>query len=290
MQESGFATNRPNGSTSREETPMRTRYILAIIIAAISGQVTHAQFGSGVVFDPTQSGHAIQQIAQGNELYTTTVTTTRNVIAAYNLAQRMASLPRELYTSYSNLGRQQWIILTRPANTYGNSAGWIEAAMTGRGAPAASQASSIPFIGRMPGYSSLSSQGQQAIAAQGATVDLADAIDASSLETVGTIHAHAAQREADISQLEAATHSTDPTEHTEMATLQRINQALLIELRTQQESNQILQGQALQQMVGQKLQQDNLKALFQTGNAYQQNFNSLTPQQTSEGTRWAFHY
>ena len=29
----------------------------------------------------------------------------RNVIAAYNLAQRMASLPQTLYTSYSNLGR-----------------------------------------------------------------------------------------------------------------------------------------------------------------------------------------
>ena len=44
-------------------------------------------------------------------------------------------------------------------------------------------------------------------------------------------------------------------------------------MRTQQETNQILQGQALQQIVGQKVQQDNLKSLFQTGNGYQQNFN-----------------
>ena len=129
-------------------------------------------FGSGIVFDPTQSGHAIQQIAQGNQLYTTTVQTTRNVIAAYNLAQRMASLPRELYTSYSNLGRQEWIVLTRPANTYGNSVAWINAATTGYGASIANQVSSIPLIGRISGYSSLSTQGQQAIAAQGATVDL----------------------------------------------------------------------------------------------------------------------
>ena len=42
--------------------------------------------------------------------------------------------------------------------------------------------------------------------------------------------------------------------------MQRINQALLIELRTQQETNQMLQMQALQQMVGQKVQQDNLKS------------------------------
>ena len=222
------------------------------VILAVSTQVVCAQiFGSGIVFDPTQSGHAIQPIAQGNQLYTTTVQTTRNVIAAYNLAQRMASLPRELYTSYRNLGRQEWIILTRPANTYGNSLSWINAAMTGLNAPAANQASTFPHTSQIPGYSSLSTQGQQAIAAQGATVDLS-AVNVSNLQTVGTIRANAAQREADITQLEAATHSADPAQHTEMATLQRINQALLIELRTQQETNQILQGQALQEIVGQK--------------------------------------
>jgi len=267
----------------------RNALVAAIVIAA-TVPLARAQFGSGIVFDPTQSGHAIQQIAQSNQLYTTTVTTTRNVIAAYNLAQRMASLPQTLYSSYSNLGRQQWIILTRPANTYGNSLPWINAATTGYGASAANQTSSLPRTGQITGYSSLSPQGQQAISAQGATVDLSDAVNTSNLQTVGTIRANAAQREADISQLEAETHSSDPAQHTEMATLQRINQALLIELRSQQETNQILQGQALQQIVGQKVQQDNLKALFQTGNTYQQNFNYITPQQSSTGTQWAFHY
>jgi hypothetical protein len=269
---------------------MSCKIIVAAIMIVATTPLCRAQFGSGIVFDPTQSGHALQQIAQGNQLYTTTVTTTRNVIAAYNLAQRMASLPQSVYSSYSNLGRQQWIILTRPANTYGNSLPWINAAATGYGASAANQTSSLPHTGQIAGYSSLSQQGQQAISAQGATVDLSDAVNASNLQTVGTIRANAAQREADISQLEAATHSTDPAQHTEMATLQRISQALLIELRSQQETNQILQGQALQQIVGQKIQQDNLKALFQTGNSYQQNFNYLAPQQTDAGTQWAFHY
>ena len=141
-----------------------------------------------------------------------------------------------------------------------------------------------------PPYGSLSAQGKQVIAAHGATVDLSDSANASSLQAIGTIRANAAQREADISQLEAATHSADPAQHTEMATLQRINQALLIELRTQQETNQMLQMQALQQMVGQKVQQDNLKSLFLVGNSYPQSFNSVTPQQTTAGTQWAFHY
>jgi hypothetical protein len=270
---------------------MNCKMLVAVTIVAATTPLARAQlFGSGIVFDPTQSGHAIQQIAQNNQLYTTTVQTTRNVIAAYNLAQKMASLPRELYTSYSNLGRQEWILLTRPANTYGNSLPWINAAITGFGASAANLESSLPRTSQMYGYSALNREGQQAIAAQGATVDLSDAINASNLQTVGTIRTNAAQREADISQLEAASHSADPAQHTEMAALQRINQALLIELRTQQETNQILQAQALQQIVGHKVQQDNLKALFETGNSYKQNFDYIAPQQSSAGTHWAFHY
>jgi type III secretory pathway lipoprotein EscJ len=47
-----------------------------------------------------------------------------------------------------------------------------------------------------------------------------------------------------------------------MATLQRINQALLLQLRTQQDANQINANLALQQMIAQKQQQDALKAGF----------------------------
>jgi len=269
---------------------MKILLTTALLAAILGVSPAHAQLGSGIVFDPTQSAHAVQQIAQANQLYTTTVATTRNVIAAYNLARQMASLPETLYSTYSNLGRQQWTAFTTPANTYGNSSIWIYAASSGYGAKAATQAASIDMTGRIAAYSSLSPQGQREIAAQGATVDLANAVSATNLQMIGTIRADSKQREVDISQLEAASHSADPSQHTEMATLQRINQALLIELRSQQETNQILEAQALQQMVGQKVQQDNLKSLFQTGNSYQQNFNEITPQQTSAGTEWAFHY
>ena len=269
---------------------MKRQLILAVATAIAATLPAHAQFGSGIVFDPTQSAHAIQQIAQASQLYTTTVNTMQNVIGAYNLARQMASLPETLYTTYSTLGQQQWATLVQPANTYSNSSVWMNAATTGYGAAAATQSASINTTGRIAGYSSLSPQGQQEIAAQGATVDLANAVNATSLETVGAIRSASAQREADIAQLEAASHSSDPSQHTEMATLQRINQALLIELRSQQETNQILEANALQQLVGQKVQQDNLKSLFQTGNTYQQSFNTVTPQQSSAGTAWAFHY
>jgi len=163
--------------------------LFTVIFAVVAtATCAHAQF-SNVVFDPTQSAHVIQQIAQASQLYTTTVEPTQHVLAAYNLAQRMAALPQTLYTSFSNLGSQQWTALTQPVNTYGNSLTWMNAASTGYGAPAATQTASIARTGQIADYSSLSPEGQRLIAAQGATVDLSDALNASSLQTIGSIRA-----------------------------------------------------------------------------------------------------
>jgi hypothetical protein len=168
---------------------MKVTNLLAFLVICGMVPTAHAQFGSGIMYDPTQSAHAAQQILQANKLYTTTVETSRNVIAAYNLAQKMANLPQTLYTSYSNLGRQQWTTLSQPANTYGNSVPWMNSAMAGFGAAAANQAASVPRTSQITGFSSLSTQGQREIAARGATVDLSDAVNTSNLQTLGTIRA-----------------------------------------------------------------------------------------------------
>ncbi len=257
---------------------------------ALAPLPTLAQFGSGIVFDPTQSAHAAQQIIQGSQLYTTTVQTTRNVISTYNLAQRMASAPQELYTSYYNMGRQNWTSLTQAGNTYGNTGSWMTAAASGNGAVAGSQQTTVSRTPRIAGYGAMSAEAQQAIAAQGATADLNDATNATTLQTLGTVRAAAAQREADIANLERSSHSTDPIQQTELATLQRINQALLLQLRTQQEASQMTQTQSLQQMLAAKQQQDALKMQFQAADGYEANYNSKTNSESAESVRRAFHY
>ena len=39
--------------------------VLVFGLLAAVAPIAHAQFGSGIVYDPTQSAHAIQQIQQG---------------------------------------------------------------------------------------------------------------------------------------------------------------------------------------------------------------------------------
>ena len=268
---------------------MKGLVLTVLLAASASASPAHAQFGVGVVLDPTQSAHAVQQLVQASQLYTTTIKTTQNVMQAYNLAQRMATAPSSYYTAYTNMAQQTWTPVAHPANTYGNSLPWTTAATNGNGAAAANQGASIQRTGQISGYGSLSAQGQQAIAAQGATVDLGDAVNATSLQTIGTVRANAPQREADIKTLETASHSTDPTQQTELATLQRINQAMLLQLRTQQEASQMTQAQSLQQMVQQKQQQDALKMSMQAADGYETNYTTHTSTD-STGLSKAFSY
>lgn len=249
---------------------MKSLVLFAALSVAALAPAAHAQFG-GVVFDPTQSVHAVQQLYQGTQLYTTTVQTYQNAISAYNFSRQMMTAPQALYRTYSS-PNTYWTALTPSANTYGNTQPWMTAANTGAGAAAATQQVTVPRSTELPGYGSLSAAARQQIAAQGATSDLSDAVNATSLQTLGTIRSNAQQRETDISALEAASHSADPAQQAEMATLQRINQALLLQLRTQQESNQISQSQTLQQMMAAKQQQDALKTTFQNAVTYQNNF------------------
>jgi len=255
----------------------------------------NAQFGSGIVFDPTQSGHAIaqieheersianqaQQIEQGQQIFTNTVKiattalqTYNTVMQQYQLTRQMVLAPRMLYARFLS-PTSDLVLLRQISNTYGNSMGWLNSANTGNGATAAYQQVSVPNTNNMiPGYSTASMAGQLQIAAQGATVDLGDSVMSNNLHALGTIRANQAARQADIANLEAVTQTQDPSQQTIMAELQRINQALLLQLRTLQDANQINANLALQQIIAQKQQQDAMKSTFRDSSGYESYYNA----------------
>ncbi|HEX4031844.1 MAG TPA: hypothetical protein VHX20_15870 [Terracidiphilus sp.] len=260
------------------------RTVLTLIAMFSLVPLAHAQFGSGIVYDPTQSAHAItqienegrslenqaQQIENGQQIFTNTVKiaataiqTYNTVHQQYNLYHEMMLAPQLLYSRFlSPMTDLQ--MLEQTANTYGNSASWVNSANTGKGAPASYEQVSVPHTNNViPGYANTSITAQQQIAAQGATVDLGDSVMSNNLAVLGTIRANQTSRQTDIANLEAASQSQDPSQQTEMAELQRINQILLLQLRTMQDANQINANLALQQIVAQKQQQDTLKAGFQ---------------------------
>ena len=268
---------------------------LSIGLAAALQPAAHAQFGSGIVYDPTQSVHAItqieheeqsisnqfQQIEQGQQIFTNTVKIATTALQAYNVAKQQYNLvhqmilaPRMLYSRFLS-PTSDLLLLQQISNTYGNSMGWLNSANTGKGATASYQQVSVPTTANViPGYSTASVAGQLQIAAQGATVDINDSVMTNNLQALGTIRANQTSRQTDIANLEAATQTQDASQQTVMATLQRINQALLLQLRTQQDANQINANLALQQIVAQKQQQDAMKSAFRDSAGYENYYNA----------------
>ena len=268
---------------------------LAVGLAAALQPAANAQFSSGIVFDPTQAGHAvtqieneqrsianeIRQIEQGQQIFTNTVKIATTALQAYNvakqqyaLAHQMVLAPRMLYARFLS-PTADLLLLQQISNTYGNSLGWINSANTGKGGPAAYQQVSVPSTTKViPGYNTASTAGQLQIAAQGATVDINDSIMTNNLQALGTIRASQTARQTDIANLEAATQTQDVSQQTVMAELQRINQALLLQLRTQQDANQINANLALQQIVAQKQQQDAMKSAFRDSAGYESYYNA----------------
>jgi hypothetical protein len=261
------------------------RFMLTVTLSLCAGApAAHAQFGSGIVFDPTQSGHALvqienegksleneaQQIENGTKIFTNTVKIATTALQTYNTVQQQYNLYRQMMNSpqmlYSRFlsPRSDLMLMQQVSNTYGNSMGWLNASNTGTAAAVSYQQATVPRTpGMVPGYGTASVAGQQQIAAQGATIDIGDSVMTTNLQVLGTIRANQAARQMDIANLETASQSQDPSQLTVMATLQRINQALLLQLRSQQDANQINANLALQQMVAQKQQQDAMKAGFQ---------------------------
>src|SRR6202162_3892429 len=192
-----------------------TLIVFAVGFAALQ-PFANAQFGSGIVFDPTQAGHAVtqieheeqsianeaRQIEQGQQIFTNTVKIATTALQAYNVAKQQYELthqmilaPRMLYSRFlsptSNL-----LLLQQVSNTYGNSASWLGSANTGKGAAVAYQQVSVPHTANViPGYSTASVAGQSQIAAQGATVDITDSILTNNLQALGTIRANQTSRQ-----------------------------------------------------------------------------------------------
>jgi hypothetical protein len=268
---------------------------LTIVLATALQPGARAQFGSGIVYDPTQSAHALVQIENegrslqneatqietGTQIFTNTVKIATTALQTYNTIQQQYNLYRQMMLAPSLLyqrflsPRSDLMLMQQIGNTYGNSMGWINATNTGTGASVSYQQAVVPRTpNAVPGYSTASFAGQQQIAAQGATVDIGDSVMSTNLEALGTIRANQAARQTDIANLESASQSQDPTQQTIMATLQRINQALLLELRTQQDANQINGNLALQQMIAQKQQQDAMKSTFRDSAGYQSYYNA----------------
>lgn len=276
------------------------RFFFPIFAVAVAlAPVAHAQFGSGIVFDPTQSAHAIEQIEQGSQglqtaeqIYTTAYRTMNQVIAVYNLAYQMSRMPQDLAARYQS-DFSMWTNFSSASvpDTYGNTAAWINALDLGnptRAATAYNQAV-IPLQNYPAGaLSSQDATTRTAIQNQYASSEIGQADVTNLLSTLGTIRLDSQTFQQKLANLESDTYSADPGQQSSNALLGKINTATMLQIRSQEDTNQILAAVAAQQALAAKEQLDERNRLINQAIYFQQNFPN-TMQNVTGGVSDSIH-
>lgn len=253
---------------------------LFLALSVVTAARSYAQFA---VFDASNLAEATKEFGQLQQMYTTAVQTRNQIIQAYNLAHYMAHMPQNLQQRY--LAQfTLWTNLNAP-NTYGNTSAWVAALNTGN-----PQQSSVGYSAAVvqvnpyppANFGQLDSTTQSIIANQYATSNLAQGMTTGALTTLGQIRSHSESLNQQISNLETDSYSANPTQQSEMAVLGKINSANLIQLHSQQDTNQLLSAGIQQQMIAQKQAIDAENRSLNQAISFQQNF-PLTMQKINSG-------
>jgi hypothetical protein len=210
------------------------------------------------------------------------------VIAAYNLAYQMSRMPQNLAARYQS-DFSKWTNVSNPSrassNTSGITSAWLNALDLGNPTRAASAYSGAVIQLQSYPSSSLSamdSTTQAVVQNQYASSEIGQANVTNLLSTLGTIRSDSQTFQQKLANLESDTYSTDPTQQTEVGVLAKINSATMLQIHSQQDTNQILAAAAAQQALDAKEKLDERNRLINQAIYFQQNF-SNTMQQVTGG-------
>lgn len=260
---------------------MKYKLLLIFIgFASLLAPSAHAQWA---VFDSANYANAIKEYKQLQSLYTTATQTRDQVIAAYNLAYQMSRMPQNLAARYKSEWTQ-WNNYSAP-NTYGNTSAWVDALDLGSAANAQRAYGAAVIQAQSYPTSSMSAQDattQAAIQNQYATSEIGQGTLTGALSVLGTIRSNAQAFSQKLANLESDTYSTDPNQQTQNALLGKVNSATLLQVHSQQDTNQLLSAIAAQQSLDAKAHLDTLNRLINQSVYFEQNF-ADTMQKTTGG-------
>lgn len=234
---------------------MRKKLFAVLLVAVLCVGTASAQFGSGIVYDPTNYSNAVLRYQQLQQHLLQLQRTYTQIVTAYNLALRMSrnlqNMPARYRAQFSN-----WRNVSA-TNTYGNTSGWLggvnadlntingylrATTQLGQYNPAA--------LNGMPDFE------QARVKSQYASVELADGANMNALSTIGSIRANAAALETRMNNLEQDSLSDDQSLNSEVAVLNKINATNVLTLRSIQDSNKLLASLLEQQTIAAKQQRE----------------------------------
>jgi len=236
---------------------MKRNALLFMLAMALCVGNASAQFGGGIVYDPTNYQNALlryyqlqQHLIQLQKSYT-------QITNQLNLAMQMATFIRTMPARY-RAQFSQWRNVTA-LNTFGNTGPWVAGINSGL-LPSINTGYQKSTTQLLP-YSTLHLSGMnplelERVQSQYASVELVDGANVNAMATIGSIRGSAQQIQAQIGNLEQDSFSSDSGLNSEVSVLNKINAAGVLTLRTLQDSNKLLASLLEQQTILAKQQRE----------------------------------
>jgi len=237
---------------------MQRKVAIVLIAALLILPVTlQAQFGSGIVYDPTNYHNAVLRYVQLQQQLAQLRLTYQQVVNHYNLALQMSknlqNMPARYRATFS-----QWRSFSAN-DLYGNTSGWVGAvngASTQTVTPAYQRATTPLLAYSQADLNAINPADAQHLKSVYASLQLMDGANVSALTTVGNIRANSPTIQRQIDNLEQDSLSGDPSLNTEVSVLNKINASNVLTLRTLQDANNLRVAALEQQILQAKQQRD----------------------------------
>jgi len=235
---------------------MKKRFLAVLLALALVGTAS-AQFGSGIVYDPTNYHNALLRYYQLQQHLLQLQKNYEKLTSHLNLALRMAAFIRNMPARYRAIF-SQWRNVTS-LNTFGNTAAWVNGINFGI-LPTINTGylGSTTQLSRYSPYelSGMDPTELRRVQSQYASIELADGANINAMATIGSIRGNAQNLQTRLGNLEQDSFSSDSDLNSEVSVLNKINAASVLTLRTLQDSNKLLASLLEQQTILAKQQRD----------------------------------
>jgi hypothetical protein len=238
-------------------SPMKKKIPAVVLVLILCVGTASAQFGSGIVYDPTNYQNALLRYYQLQQHLIQLQQNVAKVTAHLNLALQMAQFVKNMPARYRAVF-SQWRNVTS-LNTFGNTSSWISGINSGLlpNINLGYQRSTTQLLPYSPDeLSGMNASELSRVQSQYASVELADGANMNAMATIGSIRGNADSVQTQIANLEQDSFSDDPGLNTEVSVLNKINAAGVLTLRTLQDSNKLLASLLEQQTILAKQQRE----------------------------------
>lgn len=235
---------------------MKRISVLALIAVLVTTRTAFAVLGIGdIVFDPEALAQALKEFALLQQQYAQLVQTYQMIQNQYN---QMLWMAKQIPVSMSLRYGAPWAtwLNTSATNTYGTTGAWVTGANTGFGVSAGYSSATQPLRAYGPAFGNIPADQLDRVTYNYATVELTDGANQSALQTLGRMRGNAPAVETAIQNLESDSFSSDPSMNTEIAVLNKINAASVINVRSTQDTNKLLAALAEERVIEAKRTRD----------------------------------